>query len=137
MTWDRTFEGQQDRLMEAIDDAVAFVEGQGASPQALYQVRFVLEELGTNILKYGHDDEAIHPVRVQVELTPERIRVHLEDDGHAFDPTGTPDPDTAAPLEERTPGGLGLMLIRKLVQRFAYERQGGVNRSIVDIARRA
>lgn len=135
MTWERTFESRLDLLMEVIDDALAFVEREGASAQASYQVRFVLEELGTNIVKYGHEDGGLHPVRARLELTPERIRLELEDDGHPFDPTRSPEPDTTAPLEARTPGGLGLMLVRRLARGFTYERRGGTNRSTVDIAR--
>lgn len=135
MHWELSFENQSPLLIQAIDDAVAFVERNGASSQALYHVRFALEEMGTNILKYGYDDPRTHQVSFRVDLDPDVVTLHLVDDGHEFDPTKSAPPDTTLPLEQRTPGGLGLMLVRKLAQHLGYERRDGKNISTVRITR--
>ncbi len=135
MHWELSFDNKSPELIQAIEDAVQFVETNGASNQALYHVRFVLEEMGTNILKYGYDDADTHRVYFRVDLTADTVQVLLEDDGHEFDPTKTAAPDTTLPLEQRTPGGLGLMLVRKLVRRLDYERRDGKNYSTILITR--
>ena len=123
--------------MQAIGEAVGFVEQSGASAQALFQTRFVLEEMGTNILKYGYRDSLTHQVHFEVDVEAGSICFKLMDDGHEFDPTTAPPPDTTQPLEERPLGGLGLALVRKLVRRLEYQRHAGRNIVTVVIDRRA
>lgn len=135
MHWELSFENQSSPLIQAIDDAVAFVEQNGASSQALYHVRFALEEMGTNILKYGYDDTQKHQIVFSVDLAPDVVTLHLVDDGHEFDPTQSATPDTTLPLEQRTPGGLGLMLVRKLARHLGYERRDEKNITTVLITR--
>lgn len=135
MHWELSFKSESAQLNSAVDDAVNFVDRRGASEQGLYHVRFVLEELGTNILKYGYDDTAIHEIQFRLELEPEIIQVQLVDDGHEFDPTKLREPDTSLPLEERALGGLGIMLVRQLVKGLSYERRHGKNIITVTISR--
>lgn len=135
MHWELTFKNESERLIQAIDEAVVFVERNGASEQALYHVRFVLEEMGTNILKYGYDDQEVHQIEFRLELESDTIQVQLVDDGHEFDPTSLCEPDTSLPLEERMLGGLGIMLVRQLVKGLTYQRRDGKNIVGVVIAR--
>jgi anti-sigma regulatory factor (Ser/Thr protein kinase) len=58
--------------------------------------------------------------------------VEIADDGPPFDPTTRPDPNVEAPLAEREPGGLGLMLIRRMVDQVRYRREG--ERNILGLA---
>ena len=55
------------------------------------------------------------------------IRVNVEDDGKPFNPLDAPEADTAKPLEERTVGGLGVHLVRKLMDGLEYQRRDGKN----------
>ena len=50
------------------------------------------------------------------------------DNGRAFDPTAAPAPDLSLPLEQRDPGGLGIHLMRRMIDRVEYRRAGGENR---------
>ena len=110
-----------------------FLEAAGIGGQAAYVANLALEELATNILKYGYDDAAVHEIRLRVEIQPPVVRLILEDDGHPFNPLDLPEPDVHLPLEARPPGGLGLHLVRKLAERLAYERRDGRNRVTVEI----
>lgn len=81
-------------------------------------VDFVLEELFTNIVKYG---AGAAPVRVRIAPVPGGLDVVLEEPEAAhFDPTRAPDADTGLPAAERRPGGLGLHLIRRMVDSIDY-----------------
>ena len=91
-------------------------------------VDLVLEELVQNIVSYGYPDG--RPGRIEVTLRQEsqRISLTVEDDGDAFDPFKQPDPDFTLDLEDRPIGGLGIHLIRKLMDGHVYRRVAGHNR---------
>lgn len=123
-----------ERRIEAIDDLVARTSDafsrEGIAPQLRHAVDFVLEELFTNVVKYGRQSAA--GVRVEVSRVGDGVEVTLiDDDAERFDPTQAPEVDVHRPIEERTPGGLGIHLIRKVVDSIEYRyledrRQGRV-----------
>jgi anti-sigma regulatory factor (Ser/Thr protein kinase) len=81
-------------------------------------VDFVLEELFTNIVKYGG---GATPVLVEIAAIEGGVEVTLTDfDAEPFDVTRAPPVDITLPAESRPPGGLGLHLIRKLVDSIEY-----------------
>jgi serine/threonine-protein kinase RsbW len=55
------------------------------------------------------------------------MKVEVEDDGQPFNPLEAPEADTTKPLEERTLGGLGIHLVRKLMDDLEYRRHEGKN----------
>jgi anti-sigma regulatory factor (Ser/Thr protein kinase) len=99
------------------------------------RILVAIEELVTNLVKYGYRD-ATQPgsAEVTVRLDGEWLSIEIDDDGGAFDPFTQPEPNLDVPLEERQVGGLGLLLVKGLMERWRYRRQG--NRNIAEIARR-
>jgi anti-sigma regulatory factor (Ser/Thr protein kinase) len=91
--------------------------------------------LGTNIIKYGYDDQNEHTIRLGAVCEPRAFRIWLEDDGHEFNPCLTPEPDPNLGLQERTPGGWGLSLVRRMAAGMQYERRGDRNRVCVLVPR--
>ncbi|MBP2672866.1 MAG: hypothetical protein H6Q85_2932 [candidate division NC10 bacterium] len=67
-------------------------------------------------------------IDVTIERRGDAVDMTVTDDGPAFDPLQLPEPDVTAPLEGRQPGGLGVHLVRKLMDRVEYARAGGRNR---------
>ena len=117
-----------DALPAAMDQLSCWLEERQAAPAALYLSMLALEELVTNCIKYGYDDQAEHVIHVQVELSPDGMTIVVEDDGHPFNPLEQVEPDTNLPVEERPLGGLGLHLLRKLSDRIDYAWKNGRNR---------
>jgi anti-sigma regulatory factor (Ser/Thr protein kinase) len=108
--------GALDDLLERTAEAFA---RERIAPELRQTVDFVLEELFTNVVKYGRQSAA--GVRVEVTRIGEGVEVTLVDeDAERFDPTQGPEVDIHRPIEERVPGGLGLHLIRKLVDSIEY-----------------
>lgn len=104
-----------------------FLGACGAPGAAEFLADLVIEELVTNTIKYGYDDEAGHRVRVRVEFHDGRLCLEVRDDGRAFDPLAQAPPDTTLAAEHRDIGGLGLHLVRQMTDEVRYERRGDEN----------
>jgi anti-sigma regulatory factor (Ser/Thr protein kinase) len=86
-----------------------------------------LTEWITNIISYGYADAAEHWISIRLSLPPGAVRVEVEDDGRQFNPLTLPPADTSLPLEQRAIGGLGVPMIRKLMDDVEYRRENGRN----------
>jgi anti-sigma regulatory factor (Ser/Thr protein kinase) len=97
-----------------------FCARNGVDPGVLPTVDLAVEELFTNMVKYSPGGAAF--VRIDLAAIPGGLDVTLTDnDVEPFDVTLAPDVDTGLPIEQRNPGGLGLHLIRRLVDAIDYE----------------
>ena len=112
------------RSFDALPSIVAFTaesfarEGIDRALQPV--VDFALEELFTNMVKYSPGSAS--DVRIEVTRIADGVEVSLTDyDVDAFDVTQAPEVDVTLPLEARRPGGLGLHLIRRLLDSIDYE----------------
>ena len=120
----RTFARRIQVLEQIVDfTGSAFAEAR-IDPSLRGPVDLLLEELFTNMVKYG---DSGGDVTVGIAAVPDGVEVTLveHDASHAFDPTLGPEPDLTAPLEARKPGGLGLYLVRKLADAIEYEYDAG------------
>lgn len=116
------------RLFQA---AEPFMEENRLSPGCRYAALLALEEMITNIIKYGYDDRGAHEIAVSLCAGGGNLRIRLEDDGHEFDPVAAPDPEKGKPLHEMKIGGLGIHLVRSMVDEIVYRRDRG--RNLLDI----
>jgi anti-sigma regulatory factor (Ser/Thr protein kinase) len=113
------------RLGGAVED---FCVARGVAPSAVSKVLLALEELLTNVAKYGHPGGAAVDVSVAVTLQADQLVVVYEDSGLAFDPLALAEPaDLDAPVEERAIGGLGIHLLRGLFDDVSYAWLDGRN----------
>jgi anti-sigma regulatory factor (Ser/Thr protein kinase) len=98
------------------------------SEETVYDVRLVLEEAVVNTIRYGFDDKRLHDITVRLAKDGEQLVFEVTDDGLPFNPLDYPAPDIDKPLEERKEGGLGIYLIRNIMDDVAYGRVEGKNR---------
>ena len=94
----------------------------------------VLDEAVSNAINHGYDAGARGEIAVRLRCGPGGVTVEVEDDGRPFDPLQAPPPDLTLPLEQRPIGGLGIHLIRNLMDEVSYARAGG--RNILKMAKR-
>lgn len=95
--------------------------------RALYAVNLALDELVTNTILYAFEDVSGQELRVRVEVAGSELHGELADEGREFNPLNVPAPNLDAPLHERDLGGLGLHLVRSLMDRLEYRREGSKN----------
>lgn len=129
------FQNRLPELIGAMERAGQFFKENGVGDETTYAANLAIEEMTTNIIKYGYDDTAIHEILLRAEIQPGRLVLLLEDDGHEFDPLKASEPNIDLPLEERAIGGLGIHLVRRFVQQMRYERRDSHNRLTIEIRR--
>lgn len=115
-----------------IDWAERTAASEGITPEITFKLMLALEEAVTNVI--GHAFVGIPPpqvLRVLLDIGPEALTAEVIDNGRAFDPSAAPEPDLTRPIEERQPGGLGIHLMRRMMDRIDYQRADGCNRLIL------
>jgi anti-sigma regulatory factor (Ser/Thr protein kinase) len=93
------------------------------------RLQIILDELFTNVVKYGYEGAAAQGhIEVALSLEADRLIIEFVDDGGPFDPLASPAPDLDLPAEERKIGGVGIAIVRALVDEAGYRRDGNRNR---------
>ena len=112
----------------------AFAAEHHLPPAVVQAVDLALEEHLTNVLNYGYEDKAVHEIRVRFSIQESSLHVEVEDDARPHNPLDQPAVDTAAPLDERMIGGLGVHLMRHFMDGLDYRYEG--NRNILHMTKR-
>ncbi|NDC80403.1 MAG: ATP-binding protein [Verrucomicrobia bacterium] len=92
-----------------------------------YHLLVSIEEILTNIIKYGFDEEGIHPIHITFRHNQGQIEMEFEDRGREFNPLEIEQPDLDTPIENRQLGGLGIHLVRQMMDEAKYRREGDKN----------
>ena len=136
----RTARGRFDRTFDSIPGMVDFT-AEAFSRLAidgglLPSIDLAVEELFTNMVKYGTGSNA--PVHLALTAMDGGVELTLiDEDVDAFDVTQAAEVDIDAPIEQRTPGGLGLHLIRRMAESVQYEYAAESRQSRISVRFRA
>jgi serine/threonine-protein kinase RsbW len=103
-----------------------FWSATGLPPAESVKFELALEEVFMNVVMHGSAG-ADTQVEVSVILCDDGVTLMVENDGPAFDPLLLPAPDVAASLEERKIGGLGVFLVRQMMDAVSYQRVAARN----------
>lgn len=95
--------------------------------RVLYAVNLALDEVVTNVIRHGYEDPKDKEVVVEVTACEGTVATVVSDSGQPFNPLDVPPPDIEAPLAERELGGLGIHLVRNLMDRAEYRRENEKN----------
>jgi anti-sigma regulatory factor (Ser/Thr protein kinase) len=96
--------------------------------EARYAFELALEEFVMNVVMHGQTAAATKTIWLELDEDPGQIRMVFEDDCAAFDPTSLATPDTSLGVDERGIGGLGIHLVREMMDGVDYVRADGRNR---------
>jgi anti-sigma regulatory factor (Ser/Thr protein kinase) len=120
-------------LETLVPEIESFCADQSLDASSAFALNVALDELVNNVVNYGLASGGEHFLEVRLRVADGQLWVEIEDDGVAFDPFDRPPPDTDLPLEERPIGGLGIEIVRQLMDEARYERQG--DRNLVKLRR--
>ena len=115
---------------EVVPDVIALIAGEAAAwglhPRRLMQLELAVEEAVVNICLYAYE---VPPGELLVSIEPGETRfvVELIDEGVPFDPLAVDQPDMRAGVEDRPIGGLGIFLVRRVMDEVSYLRDGTRN----------
>jgi sigma-B regulation protein RsbU (phosphoserine phosphatase) len=111
-----------------VSDAInSFAERHGLDPKTRRQLNVVFDELLNNTISYGYEDEDEHEIELTIAVSGGRLYATISDDGKPFNPFDSVAPDTDLAVEDRPIGGLGVHLVRNVMDRVSYERRGANN----------
>ncbi|TFG64315.1 MAG: ATP-binding protein [Gemmatimonadales bacterium] len=116
------------RSIDSLDSIFEFIEqfftGEAIDPALRPVINLTVEELFVNMVNYNEGGNT--EIRLRMERSDGELVATLTDfDVKRFDPTERPDVDITRPLEERMPGGLGIHLVRKMVDSLDYDYSDG------------
>lgn len=99
----------------------------GLSPDLVFNLNLVLEEAVSNVILYAYPKEEHEIITLTARKIENQLLFVLTDSGKEFDPTQMPDADITLSAEERPIGGLGIFLIRQIMNKVEYQRIDGQN----------
>lgn len=129
-----TIEPDRGAVARANAAFTAFAEANAVPAPIRRSLNVALDELLQNTIAHGFAGRQGGVVTIAVELGTDRLTVTLTDDGRPFDPLGTAAPDIARSVEERPVGGLGIHLVRQLMDEVRYQRHA--DRNVVTLVKR-
>jgi len=100
-------------------------ENCGMSAKDIYGVQLAVDEACTNIIEHAYGGECDKSIELYCEVTPEALIIRLHDHGEPFNPLEVAQPNFEAPIEERDNGGLGLYLMRRLMDEIHFSFNPG------------
>ena len=108
--------------LDDIRDFVGEAAGQvGFSEKEIYSIQLAADEASTNIIEHAYAGSGNGKIEIDCKITPDGLEIVMRDTGTSFDPSSVPEPNVKADLAERKIGGLGMYLMRKLMDEVSYQ----------------
>ena len=103
----------------------------GLPQRCLFEINLGLDELFTNIISYGFKDNREHRIKFSLAKDKETLVVKVEDDGIPFNPLEVAGPDAVPDIDSIRIGGLGIHLVKNMMDDVNYQRVKGKNKLIM------
>ena len=93
----------------------------GFSDKEIYSIQLAADEASTNIIEHAYAGVEDGKIEIDCNIFDGGLKIVMRDQGKPFDPSSVPEPNVKADLSERKIGGLGMYLMRKLMDEVSYE----------------
>ena len=117
MTYEASFEN--------LDEIREFVGGTarkaGFSEKEIYAIQLAADEASSNIIEHAYAGTTGGKLEIELIVSRNALKIIMRDRGKSFDPSSVPEPNVKADLSERKIGGLGMYLMRQLMDEVSYE----------------
>lgn len=118
--------------LEALcEHLINFGQITGLPKECIMDMNICLDEAFTNIVSYGFTDDMEHLIKFTIDRDHDVLILRVEDDGIPFNPVAQKDPEIATDLLNIKVGGLGIHIIKKLMDDICYRRKQGKNKLIL------
>ena len=107
----------------------------GLSDVEVYAVQLAVDEAVTNIIEHGYGQECPSRIDVTCEFLNDGLKVVIYDDAEPFDPSLVPEPEINVSLDDIKPRGLGIFLMRKMMDEVTYESSTAMGNTLTMIKR--
>ena len=123
-----TFKASLEYLEAAIDVVVDSLGELGIDHKAAYKIHLALDELLTNVVSYAYEDEVGNmDIIYEIKDDPKVLEITIIDEGKPFNPLELKDPDLDSGVSERKIGGLGIFIVRQIMDEMEYVRKDNKN----------
>ncbi len=124
----KTWPARLEFLYESMDFVSSCARALGFNADRISELELVMEEVLVNIVKYAYRGKEPGEVTISCSEDGGNLVMDVVDSGVPFDLLAASDPDITAGVDERPVGGLGIYLIKKLMDKVKYRREEGRNR---------
>ena len=121
-----TVDALSENIPEVMDYIDRYLEKTECPEKIKGQVNIAADEIISNIIKYAYASET-GDITVIPETDENTLSLTFTDRGRRFNPLETEDPDTSLTADQRDPGGLGIFMVKKLMDEVRYEYKDGQN----------
>jgi anti-sigma regulatory factor (Ser/Thr protein kinase) len=104
----------------AIDCVAELAKRVGLDKRTLYEIQLAVDEACANVADHAYSGEEPGDMEISCSLENQLFTIRVRDWGRGFDPKSVVVPDVGAPLEERTLGGLGLFIVRQVMDHVQF-----------------
>jgi len=115
-----TFEANFHSLDEIREFVGEVARQVGFSEKEVYSIQLAADEASTNIIEHAYAGVENGRIEIDCNITGDDLKIVIRDNGKSFDPSSVPEPNVKADLTERKIGGLGMYLMRKLMDDVSY-----------------
>lgn len=116
-----TFPGCYESLDQIREFVVQAANKAGLNEKAVYEVELAVDEACCNIIDHAYGGEDKGEIECCTDIEPDELRITLKDFGSPFDPSQVADPELNVPLEKLKVGGVGLFLMKKMMDEVRYK----------------
>lgn len=120
-----------DNLTIIRDFTKSAAEECGFSEETVGKIILAVDEACTNIIKHAYHNSPHGDIKISTKLDNSKLSISITDHGEHFDPTGIPDPDLREYYKQKRVGGLGMYLIKKLMDEVMYQTLTGNKNQVV------
>ena len=106
-----------DEIREFVGEAARQV---GFSDKDIYAIQLAADEASSNIIEHAYAGIEGGKIEIDLNISDKELKITMRDQGKSFDPSSVPEPNIKADLSERKIGGLGMYLMRKLMDEVSY-----------------
>lgn len=131
-----TFDANFQNLDEIREFVAETAHQAGFSEKEIYSIQLAADEASTNIIEHAYAGIDGGKIEIECRIEGDGLKIVMRDNGKPFDPSSVPEPNVKADLSERKIGGLGMYLMRKLMDEVYYESLPGIVNTLTMIKRK-